>query len=233
MRNNNFDISSHSYTPYSNRKDYCHVLGESGVIYPGVRIENSSFPLTIPSVQAAVCSCLGNRDKPFAIIENNIGKKVRSFWLQAFDLKRINEIPEHANLYEPLIEDTEDVIHQLKKLCETSVSDESNFPVAALLKVEDGFIPGVNIEFSEWNLGLCAERVALSRALASGYTEFLGIHIYAPKTEYISPCGACRQVLMELMPDEMIKFHHDEESQSSHFVSHILPNGFITNSLMK
>lgn len=203
------------------------------MIYSGVRIENSSFPLTIPAVQAAVCSCFGNRDKPAAIVENNSGKKISEFWIQAFDLKRIKEVSENSKLYEPLIENIENVIDPLKNLCKITVSDKSNFPVAALLKVGGGFIPGVNIEFEEWNLGLCAERVALSRALASGYTELLGIHIYAPKSEYISPCGACRQVLNELMPDQMVELHHDEESQSRHFISHLLPNGFTTNSLKK
>lgn len=203
------------------------------MIYPGVRIENSSFPLTIPSVQAAVCSCLGNKDKPVAIVENNSEKKVSDFWALAFNLKTIKEVSESSSLYEPLTENTENVIDQLKDLCESSVSDKSGFPVAALLKVKDGFIPGVNIEFEEWNLGLCAERVALSRALAAGYTEFFGMHIYAPESEYISPCGACRQVLNELMPEQMVELHHDEESQSRHFISHLLPNGFTTNLLKK
>lgn len=233
MRNFNFDISSRSYAPYSNRIEHCHVLGKSGLIYPGVRIENSSFPLTIPAEQAAVCSCLGNRDQPIAIVQNDSEKKVSDFWIQSFDLKWIKRVPENSSLYEPLIDTTENVVDQLKNLSKIAVSDKSGFPVAALLNVSNGFIPGVNIEFEEWNLGLCAERVALSRAVASGYKEFSGMHIYAPNSEYISPCGACRQVLIELMPDQMVDLHHNEDSQSRHFVSHLLPNGFTPNSLKR
>lgn len=233
MKNFNPDISSRSYSPYSNRPAQCYVLGESDIIYPGVRVENISFPLTIPAEQAAVCSCLGNRDKPVSFIENDSENNVNDFWVRAFDLERTQQVAENASLYDPLIEVTRSVIDTLKDLCNIAVSGESGFPVTALLKVNDGFIPGVNIEFKEWNLGLCAERVAISRALASGYTDFFGIHIYAPKSEYISPCGACRQVLNELMPDQMVELHHDEESQTRHFISHLLPNGFTTNSLKK
>lgn len=233
MKEFNFDISSSSYTPYSEKQESCLILGSTGVIYPGVRVENVSFPLTIPAVQAAVCSCLGNDDKPVGVTENSSQDDISDFWIQAFHLNKLDELPEGSTLYDPIIDHTENVKALLKNLCEKSVSDRSGFPVSALLKVDNGFIPGVNIEFKQWNLGLCAERVALSRAIAAGYNEFQGMHIYAPKSDYISPCGACRQVLYELMPDQELELHHDDQTKSRHIVSHLLPNGFTTNSLKK
>ncbi len=203
------------------------------MIYPGVRVENVSFPLTIPAIQSGVCSCLGNEDEPVGVITTNSRDDISDFWVQTFHLKIMDEVPGDSPMYDPRIERVNDMTTQLKKLCELSVSDRSGFPVSALLKTESGFIPGVNIEFEQWNLGLCAERVALSRAIAAGYTEFHGMHIYAPKSDYISPCGACRQVLFELMPDQEIELHHDDESTSRHIVSHLLPYGFTTNSLKK
>ncbi|MDX1642632.1 MAG: hypothetical protein R3220_13095 [Balneolaceae bacterium] len=136
-------------------------------------------------------------------------------------------------MYQPVIKKVENVHQVLKDLCESTVSDQSDFPVTALLQISNGYIPGVNVEFEEWNLGLCAERVALSRAFAAGFTEFSGMHIYAPKSDYISPCGACRQVIFELMPGNILELHHDDESISRHFVSHLLPNGFTSRSLKK
>lgn len=233
MKEFNFDISPGSYSPYSEKQESCLILGASGMIYPGVRVENVSFPLTIPAIQAGVCSCLGNKDEPVAVINNHSQDHTSDFWVQTFNLKKIDEVPDESTFYDPLIEEIDDIISHLKKLCEMSVSDKSGFPVTALLKTEDGFIPGVNIEFEEWNLGLCAERVALSRAIAAGYEEFRGMHIYAPKSDYISPCGACRQVLFELMPDQEIQLHHDDQSKTRHIISHLLPNGFTTNSLKK
>ena len=233
MKEYNFDISSSSYSPYSEKPESCLILGSSGMIYPGVRVENVSFPLTIPATQAAVCSCLGNGDKPLGVIETNSRNRISDFWIQAFHLKILNEYPDSSTFYDPLINEIDGVKNYLKKLCKKSVSDRSKFPVSALLKVENGYIPGVNIEFEQWNLGLCAERVALSRAIAAGVNKFNRIHIYAPKSDYISPCGACRQVLYELMPDQEVELHHDNETKSTHIVSHLLPNGFTTNSLIK
>lgn len=234
MKEFTIDISSNSYTPYSEKPESCFILGSSGTTYPGVRVENISFPLTITAVQAGVCSCLGNGDKPVGVIDGNSNNNhLSEFWTHTFHLKKLDRLPDDSMLFDPLIRDKNDVPNQLKKLCKKSVSGRSGFPVSALLETQDGYIPGVNIEFEQWNLGLCAERVAVARALALGYNEFKGIHIYAPKSEFISPCGACRQVLYEFMPDELVELHHDDESKSRHFVSHLLPNGFTTNSLKK
>jgi len=228
------DISSNSYTPYSKKPESCLILGSSGVVYPGVRVENISFPLTIPAVQAGVCSCLGNRDKPVGVMDGKSNNDdLSEFWTQTFQLKTLDRLPDDSVLYDPLIDGINDVTGQLKNLCEKSVSDRSGFPVSALLETQQGYIPGVNIEFEQWNLGLCAERVAIARAIAAGFNEFKGIHIYAPKSEFISPCGACRQVLYEFMPEQVAQLHHDDDTKSSHFVSHLLPNGFTTNSLKK
>ena len=203
------------------------------MIYPGVRIENASFPLTIPANQAGICSCLGNGDIPIGILHQNSQNDASNFWNQTFDLKKMSKIPDGASLYDPLIEGQISIPERLKKLCKLSISDRSGFPVSALLETQDGFIPGVNIEFEQWNFGLCAERVALSRAKAAGYNKTKAIHIYAPESDYISPCGSCRQVLFELMPDGEVHLYHDEESISRHFVTHLLPNGFTSISLKK
>lgn len=227
------DIASFSYTPYSNSGEFCFVIGHSGICYPGVRVENISFPLTIPADQAAICSCLGNRDHPVAIFDSSRSTTLSGVWRKKFNLRELENIPEDAEMYDPVIKKIDDILVHLQKLCKSTVSNQSDFPVTVLLKTTGGYIPGVNIEFDEWNLGLCAERVALSRALASGYSEFLGMHIYAPKSEYISPCGACRQVLFELMPDQILELHHDDQSLSRHLVSHLLPHGFTSSSLKK
>ncbi|WP_234571931.1 cytidine deaminase [Rhodohalobacter sp. 614A] len=233
MKNQTTNIASNAYAPYSNSDEYCYVLGKSGTFYPGVRVENSSYPLTIPADQAAICSSLGNGDHPVAILDSSRSNQLSKFWIEKFNLKKLESLPEDAVIYDPIVKKVDDVNLYLQKLCESTVSDQSDFPVTALLKTTDGYIPGVNIEFKEWNLGLCAERVALSRALASGYSEFLGMHVYAPQSEYISPCGACRQVLFEFMPDQTLVLHHDDQSLSRHLVSHLLPNGFSSSSLKK
>lgn len=227
------DITSYSYTPYSGSGEFCLVEGKSGLFYPGVRIENVSYPLTIPANQAAICSCFGNGDEPVAVLDSSRSEQLSHFWIKKFNLKKIRDIPKNVNVYDPLMSDMGDPLPYLKKLCDFTVTNESSFPVSALLKTRNGLIPGVNIEFNEWNLGLCAERVALSRALSAGYSDFMEMKIYAPNSDYISPCGACRQVLCELMPNQELELHHDEQTLSRHRVSHLLPNGFTSSSFKK
>ena len=87
----------------------------------------------------------------------------------------------------------------------------SNFHVGAAVEDEDGRIhTGVNIENASYGLTLCAERVALARAIAYGATQIRAIAIACPDAPEDSgllsrvPCGACRQWLAELAPDALI-----------------------------
>ncbi len=222
-----------AYSPYSKTEETCLVLGESGSYYPGVRIENISFPLTISAIQAGICSCLANGDTPVSIYQNTPVSELRSYWIEEFNLSFYSTFPSNPHLYNPLITEEIDIPETLDALCTKAVTIHSEFPVTALLKTEDGFVPGVNTEVSAWSLGLCAERVAISRAIAAGLHEFTNMHIYAPKGQFSSPCGACRQVLAEHMPGKPVELHHDKETLSKHFTNHLLPYGFITKSLNK
>lgn len=78
----------------------------------------------------------------------------------------------------------------------------SEFPVgAALLTHDDQLISGCNVENASFGLTNCAERSALFAAISQGYAprSFKALVVYAPKVELISPCGACRQVISELL----------------------------------
>ncbi len=225
------DISQFGYTPYSNREEFCFIEGESGLVYPGVRIENISFPLSISAVQAAVCSCLANKDRPVMLFQPGNKSELSDYWIEEFNLKFSESYPESPNLYNPIHPIPEDPVYELNSLCKQAVTIHSNFPVSALLIINKGSIHGVNVEVEAWSLGLCAERVALSRALAAGINQFERMHVAAPKSEFCSPCGACRQVLNEMMPKSMIYLHHDNRSVSKHFAEHLLPHGFTSGSL--
>lgn len=77
----------------------------------------------------------------------------------------------------------------------------SEFLVGAALLTENGEIfTGCNVENISFGLTLCAERVALSSAVAAGHKTFHMIAIVADTASPISPCGACRQVLAEFTP---------------------------------
>lgn len=221
------------YSPYSNTMEYCIVEGKSGIHYPGVRVENISFPLTISAVQGAICSCLGNGDEPQVIYQQETFSELLHYWLDEFDLSVINKLPDSLNLYDPLLSKTIEQNVVFKDLIKKSHIQHSNFPVAALLKVDDGFISGVNVEVSSWALGLCAERVAIFRAISAGYSEFEKIIVTAPKGDFSSPCGACRQVMAEWMPRKQVELHHGDATLSTHNIAQLLPHGFTSGNLRK
>lgn len=79
----------------------------------------------------------------------------------------------------------------------------SRFPVgAALLTTDEMVIDGCNIENASYGLTVCAERVAIFRAVAAGYRAVRAIAVTTPRSPGGTPCGACRQVLNEFGPDE-------------------------------
>lgn len=231
MTENRFNLKA--YSPYSKQNETCLIEGESGIFYPGVRTENISFPLSISAVQAAICSCLANRDQPIRFYQDKPESELKTFWTDQFNLEISKSLPEDIRLYDPILNNDIHIVDTLEQLCENAVTIHSDFPVAALLETDKGFIPGANIEIGAWSLGLCAERVAISRALSAGFASFLCMHIYAPKGQFSSPCGACRQVLAEHMPGKPVELHHNKISLSRHLTNHLLPYGFITKSLNK
>jgi len=75
----------------------------------------------------------------------------------------------------------------------------SNFKVGAILVTEDDKIyRGSNIEISSFGLTICAERVAIFKAVSEGEKKFKSIFIASDSDKITPPCGACRQVLWEL-----------------------------------
>jgi len=226
---------SYSYAPGSKQPSAAIIEAENGLFYPGVGIENMSHPLTITAVQAAVFSSLADGTNPRILYTpNDKTEPLISYWIDEFDLKISSKhIPEKAPFYNPVISKQINVKSKLNELISFSVTPNSNFPVTALLEIENGYIPGVNIECSAWNLGLCAERIAILRALSAGYKKFKSILIFAPESDFISPCGACRQVLAEWMNLRNVYLFHGDGSRSRHILKHLLPYGFTSFDLNK
>ena len=79
----------------------------------------------------------------------------------------------------------------------------SNFPVGAALLTDDGNIfKGCNVENASYGVTICAERSAVSSAVAAGSLNFVAIVVVSNAPIPARPCGACRQVLAEFSNDE-------------------------------
>ncbi len=77
----------------------------------------------------------------------------------------------------------------------------SKFPVGAALLAKDGRVfTGCNVENASYGLTVCAERVALLKAVSEGASQFAALAV-ACGIGFCAPCGACRQVLAEFAPD--------------------------------
>ena len=91
------------------------------------------------------------------------------------------------------------LIGEAIKAKEFSHSPYSHFRVGASVLTKSGKIfSGTNIENSSYSLTICAERTALFKAISEGEKNFSAIAITTDQDEFISPCGACRQVIMDL-----------------------------------
>src|SRR5437660_10023862 len=91
----------------------------------------------------------------------------------------------------------------------------SNFKVGAALETDDGRIfTGCNVENATYGLTICAERVAVFKAISEGYREFRRVVVVADTQEPTPPCGACRQILWEFGGDlEVILVHLQAETE--------------------
>ncbi len=85
---------------------------------------------------------------------------------------------------------------------EHAVADFSGFKVGAALETADGtIVTGCNVENASYGLTICAERVAIFKALSDGHRAFTRIVVVADTASPTPPCGACRQIIWEFCGD--------------------------------
>ena len=103
----------------------------------------------------------------------------------------------------------------------------SNFKVgAALLTTEGEIITGCNIESATYGLTLCAERIAVFKAVSEGFREFAAIAVVADSHLVTPPCGSCRQVLWELCGNIWVHIADLKGHKKTMRLSTLLPEPF-------
>ena len=108
----------------------------------------------------------------------------------------------------------------------------SAFLVGAALRLSSGEIyTGCNVESASYGLTICAERVAIFKAVSDGHLEFTALCVVADSPQLTAPCGACRQIIWEFCGDIPILMTNLQGKRLSVTTSEILPLAFDRNKL--
>ena len=106
-------------------------------------------------------------------------------------------------------------------------ADYSNFKVGAALETADGIVvTGCNIENATYGLTICAERVAMFKALSEGHRRFRRVAVVADTQAATPPCGACRQILWEFGGDLEVVLADLRRQTGTYRLADLLPLPF-------
>jgi cytidine deaminase len=107
----------------------------------------------------------------------------------------------------------------------------SHFKVGAALKTRTGeIVTGCNIENASYGLTLCAERVAVFKAVSEGLSDFDAIAVVADSKRLTAPCGPCRQILWEFCGDILVHMSNTKGRTRSMRLGELLPLPFDRSS---
>ena len=119
------------------------------------------------------------------------------------------------------------LVDAARRAREHAVATFSGFKVGAALEAADGtIISGCNVENATYGLTVCAERVAMFKALSDGHRAFVRIAIVADTEAPTPPCGACRQILWEFGGDLEVCLANLHENKGTHRLKDLLPLPF-------
>lgn len=125
----------------------------------------------------------------------------------------------------------EALIEMAKKAMEHAYVPYSNFKVGAALLTKGGKVfTGCNVENASYGATNCAERTAIFKAVSEGERDFVKLAVVSHTDQYTYPCGICRQVIGELLPEAKLIFSKGDQIQELS-VAEILPYQFDSDLL--
>lgn len=124
-------------------------------------------------------------------------------------------------------EKLEALIAAAKTARERSVAPFSRFMVGAAIETADGKVyTGCNLESASFGLTVCAERVAIWKALSEGERDFINLAIVADTESLTPPCGTCRQIIWEFCKHAKIILNNLRGDREELAVADLLPRAF-------
>ena len=120
-----------------------------------------------------------------------------------------------------------DLVAAARKARDNAHAEFSNFKVGAALETADGVVvTGCNIENATYGLTVCAERIAMFKALSEGHRKFVRVAVVADTSAPTPPCGACRQILWEFGGDLEVILANLQTETGRYQLSDLLPQPF-------
>ena len=131
-------------------------------------------------------------------------------------------------------EDLQSLIEAAKEARLQSVAPFSNFQVGAAVRTESGKVyTGCNVESASYGLTVCAERVAIWKALSEGERQFTELAVVADTETLTPPCGTCRQIIWEFARGTKIVFANLNGEAEEFHIGDLLPRAFDARFLKK
>ena len=123
--------------------------------------------------------------------------------------------------------DKQTLIEAATNARENSYAPYSKFRVGAAVRTKDGKIyTGCNVESASYGLTVCAERVAIWKAVSEGEMKFAEIAVVADTKELTPPCGVCRQILWEFCGNIPVIFANLQGDDEIVLMKELLPRAF-------
>lgn len=216
LRRHATDAAPRAWVPYTEEPRAAVLLLADGTWVPGVRVESASFSLTLGALLNAYTTAIAlGRTEVVAAVTTTPLTAAEQTYLAGLPLPSLSRpmsdaalfgitaaaLPAVADRLDPFLDaglpDPAAGIRHARAVAARAYVPASQFPVGCLLVSDDGrTVPGVNVEHDDWGCILCAERNALGTALTYGVTP-AALYLSCPKDSTGSPCGACRQLLVE------------------------------------
>jgi cytidine deaminase len=133
---------------------------------------------------------------------------------------------------EEVVAEYDPLIAAAEKARENAHAKFSNFKVGAGLRASSGKIyGGCNVENATYGLTICAERVAIFKAISEGEREFDGIAVVTDTETLTPPCGACRQLIWEFCGDVPVIMSNLKGKVETVRMSQLFPKPFDSSNL--
>lgn len=127
---------------------------------------------------------------------------------------------------------TEELVSAAKQARQNSYAPYSDFRVGAAIETDDGEIyTGCNVESASYGLTVCAERVAIWKAISEGKHKITNIAVVADTKELTPPCGVCRQIIWEFGGNIPVTLANLNGGRETVEMKDLLPRAFDTKFL--